>query len=108
MRIAMLLPALVFAAWLYAEVKEKSKRLRIILGVLSFILAAGVVFNLLFVWGYDEYHYRVSLTKIRTLIDADQLHTVTNALTVYEQAAQEERGPSFEASYKLNVALGTE
>jgi hypothetical protein len=106
MIIAVLIPFFVFAVWLFAEIKDRSKGFRITLGVLTFICIANALFALSFVWGYDKYHYRVSLSKIRSSLDAGELRGITNALQVYEQAAIKESFGSFAASAELNRALG--
>jgi hypothetical protein len=108
MNIAMLIPLLACSVWLLAELKDQSKRLRVMVGVVTLILTAGVLFNLSFVWGYDKYHYRVSLTKIRASLDAGNTSSITNALEAYERAAVKEPFGSFAASFELNRALGAE
>ncbi len=92
--------------WLWAEIKDRTKRFRITLGVVTCVVAAAVIFQMWFVWGYDKYHYRVSLSKIAILLKSGQTDRVLRGLDVYTNASYSEPLISFAASYKMNVALG--
>ena len=102
----MVIPALLFAGWLWTELTNRPKKLRIILGIITFVVIAFMVVQAGVFLSYTRYHHRLAFEKMNSLLVAGDIESVINAIAIYDQAIVDEKRPSFVPEFKLREALG--